>query len=57
MSEITITEKRLALVCDFCCKEADDVEVLIAGPKGNHICSECVEIGIDIVKAYREAQK
>jgi len=37
------------LRCSFCNKSQDEVRKLIAGPKV-HICEECVDLCIDILK-------
>lgn len=47
------------LYCSFCAKRNDEVEHLIAGPVA-FICSECVELAVDIVlekRAEAEARR
>jgi ATP-dependent protease Clp ATPase subunit len=44
--------------CNFCGKHKDFVETLIAAPKNNaHICSDCIELSITIVKDFREKKE
>lgn len=40
--------------CSFCSQASSEVEKLIAGPKGVHICSECVDLCADIVSNEAE---
>jgi ATP-dependent protease Clp ATPase subunit len=39
--------------CSFCSKGNTEVELLIAGPNKVHICSECVELSVDIIEHTR----
>lgn len=36
-------------ICDFCGKDNDEVEAMIAGPNGHAICGSCTEIAMQIV--------
>ena len=36
--------------CSFCKKSQEEVQRIIAGPKGVFICSECIELAYDLVK-------
>lgn len=38
------------LCCDFCAKSKDEVRMLIASPANVHICSECVEICVEVIE-------
>jgi ATP-dependent Clp protease ATP-binding subunit ClpX len=42
------------LKCSFCAKRQDQVEVLIAGPGGVAICTECVDFCNEIIADARE---
>jgi ATP-dependent protease Clp ATPase subunit len=35
-------KKRFSYYCSFCGKEQDQVQRIIAGPKGVYVCDECV---------------
>jgi hypothetical protein len=35
--------------CSFCGKSQDDVELIIAGPPDHDICSDCVDLCVDII--------
>lgn len=50
-----VMEPRLvgALFCDFCGKKSDYVAELIAGPKGIHICNECVDLCVKVIADTR----
>lgn len=39
------------LECSFCCKSDAEVEKLVAGAGGGHICDECAEIAVRIMRA------
>lgn len=39
--------------CDFCGMTEHEVELLISGPFGAHICSVCAPICIDVIKERR----
>ena len=41
------------LTCSFCAKRQDQVEVLIAGPGGVAICTECVDFCNEIIADAR----
>ena len=41
------------LKCSFCDKRQDQVEVLIAGPGGVAICTECVDLCHEIIADAR----
>jgi len=41
------------LTCSFCDKRQDQVEVLIAGPGGVAICTECVDLCHEIIADAR----
>ncbi len=45
--------------CSFCNKSSKDVPLIIAGPNGINICSECVEKAFDLIKRHEaeEASK
>jgi len=36
--------------CSFCGKQQDQVERLIAGPRGMFICNECVDLCREIIE-------
>ena len=38
------------LECNFCGKCEQDVLLLIAGPRGVFICTECIELMVDIIR-------
>lgn len=40
--------------CNFCHKSSENVTCIIAGPGGEYICDECVDICSEIVKEKRE---
>ncbi len=40
--------------CSFCGKRESEVERVIAGPSPNAICSECVELCLEILVEERE---
>jgi hypothetical protein len=40
--------------CDFCSKSGTEVEKLVAGLGGIHICNECIEICQEIVLDFEE---
>lgn len=42
------------LRCSFCGKRESEVERVIAGPSPNAICSECVELCVEILAEERE---
>ncbi|MGC9143573.1 ATP-dependent Clp protease ATP-binding subunit ClpX [Hydrogenobaculum sp.] len=42
--------------CSFCNKSSKDVPLMIAGPNGMNICSECVEKAMDLIK-HHEAEE
>lgn len=42
-------EKVTKLACDFCGKDQDEVEKLIAGPRHVAICNECVTLCVEII--------
>jgi ATP-dependent Clp protease ATP-binding subunit ClpX len=44
------------LKCSFCDKRQEQVEVLIAGPGGVAICTECVDFCIEIIADARARQ-
>lgn len=48
MSDKTLRPVGL-LYCDFCGRTADYVVTLIAGPRGHHICDQCVRECSDII--------
>jgi ATP-dependent protease Clp ATPase subunit len=35
-------KKRFSYYCSFCGKEQDQVQRIIAGPKGVYVCDECI---------------
>jgi len=41
------------LTCSFCDKRKDQVEVLIAGPGGVAICTECVDLCNEVIADAR----
>ncbi len=41
-----------AVFCSFCGKSADEVDSVISGPNGVHICNECVRHAGDMIKAH-----
>jgi DNA-binding CsgD family transcriptional regulator len=43
----------IRLACSFCRKNDRDVELLIAGPAGVHICGSCVEACNQIIAEHR----
>jgi ATP-dependent Clp protease ATP-binding subunit ClpX len=44
------------LNCSFCDKRQDQVEVLIAGPGGVAICTQCVDLCNEIIADARARQ-
>ncbi len=44
------------LKCSFCDERQDQVEVLIAGPGGVAICTECVDLCNEIIADVRARQ-
>ncbi|MGA7713199.1 MAG: ClpX C4-type zinc finger protein [Rhizomicrobium sp.] len=38
------------LHCSFCGKSEDEIKKLAAGPGGIHICNECVELCMEIMR-------
>ena len=38
--------------CSFCGKSADEVDSIISGPNGVHICNECVRNAFDMIKSH-----
>ena len=48
---------RFVRFCDFCGASADEVELLIASPNGNHICDICVGVCVDVVSKDRAKAK
>ena len=43
--------------CSFCGKTQDQVQRLIAGPKGVYICDECVGLCLEIIREESEKGK
>jgi ATP-dependent protease Clp ATPase subunit len=42
--------------CDFCGKNSDFVEVLVATPNGKiHICDECINVCVDVLRTQQPA--
>jgi ATP-dependent Clp protease ATP-binding subunit ClpX len=41
-----------AFHCSFCGKSAEEVDSIISGPQGVHICNECVHSASDMIKAH-----
>jgi len=42
--------------CSFCNKSSKDVSIMISGPNGVNICSECIDKALDLIKSH-EAQE
>jgi len=59
MSQERTQEKRVrqTYCCSFCDKTQDQVERLIAGPRGVYICDQCIELCNRIIRGEREQQK
>ncbi|NUM79680.1 ATP-dependent Clp protease ATP-binding subunit ClpX [bacterium] len=38
--------------CSFCGKSAEEVDSIISGPNGVHICNECVRNAYDMIRAH-----
>ncbi|HZT66581.1 MAG TPA: ClpX C4-type zinc finger protein [Acidimicrobiales bacterium] len=38
------------ITCSFCHKDRDQVRKLIAGPGAVHICNECVDLCVEIMR-------
>ncbi len=47
---------QVARFCDFCGKHQDYVLYMLAGPKV-HICEECVEVCVNVIKESEEKKK
>jgi len=45
------------LKCSFCNKEQREVELLIGGPGGLYICSECVGRCNEVIESSRRQQR
>ena len=45
------------LKCSFCNKEQREVELLIGGPGGLYICSECVGRCNEVIESARRQQR
>ena len=43
------TVKQIRVRCSFCGKDAKDVQKMIAGPDGVHVCDECVRLCREII--------
>jgi hypothetical protein len=52
MTTRTIATKQ-AFLCNFCGKNNDELEQLIAGPNDIHICNECVDLCMEIIQEQR----
>jgi ATP-dependent Clp protease ATP-binding subunit ClpX len=44
------------LQCDFCNRDQRNVPIMVAGPFGADICSECVELCVEVI-AERRAER
>ena len=44
-------------ICSFCGKIKPEVKHLLAGPNGIHICDECVELCLEIIRGDEEQAK
>lgn len=44
----TDIDKKLS--CNFCGKFEHEVLLLIAGPRGEFVCNECIELMVDIIR-------
>lgn len=42
------------IICDFCNKSTQEIELMIAGPKEIHICNECIDVCVEVIKDTRE---
>ncbi|MCB0832189.1 MAG: ATP-dependent Clp protease ATP-binding subunit ClpX [Bacteroidetes bacterium] len=40
------------IYCSFCGKSADEVDSIISGPNGVHICNECVRNAFEMIKSH-----
>ncbi|HNI11889.1 MAG TPA: ClpX C4-type zinc finger protein, partial [bacterium] len=38
--------------CSFCGKSAEEVDSIISGPNGVHICNECVRNAFDMIRSH-----
>ncbi len=41
-----------SIFCSFCGKSADEVDSIISGPNGVHICNECVRNAFEMIKSH-----
>jgi ATP-dependent Clp protease ATP-binding subunit ClpX len=44
-------------LCDFCGKNQNSVETIVAGPDGAAICDECIELSMEILEERRSEKK
>ena len=47
-------ENRFVMFCDYCGASKDEAFILISSPNGNHICDQCVDVCVAVVKQKRE---
>lgn len=40
-------------LCDFCGKNQNDTETIVAGPDGVAICDECIDLSMEILTERR----
>ncbi len=45
-------EHNRMVYCSFCGKSAEEVDSIISGPNGVHICNECVRSAHDMIRAH-----
>ncbi len=45
-------EHNRLVYCSFCGKSAEEVDSIISGPNGVHICNECVRSAHDMIRAH-----
>lgn len=50
-----MSEDNGKMICGFCGKSEDEVEKLVVGPNGVHICNFCIEICKEILETPAEA--
>jgi ATP-dependent protease Clp ATPase subunit len=55
-----MSDYEIVHICDFCGKTQPYVAILIEASKGRgvvHICDECVDVCVEVVKEKRDAKK
>ncbi|MDE7210012.1 MAG: ATP-dependent Clp protease ATP-binding subunit ClpX, partial [Lachnospiraceae bacterium] len=50
----TNNDENQMLYCSFCGRSQHQVKRLIVGPKGVHICDECIGLCIEIIEEENE---